>query len=208
MSARPRLLMAVHSPKPAGAQLVALGQARTLAHDHELVIAVGQGPLRPPFAALGPIVRGPTRLPIWGAPPSRWALDTARAAPDAVRLAAIIRRRRVDAVIANSTVLVAPVLAARLAGVPVVVHAQEAPKSAAVRALFRFHGALADTVVAISPWIAEAFAGARTSCSIRRHPDPRAARAPAARVIRCGSSSWGPSIDTSARISRWPRSRP
>jgi glycosyltransferase involved in cell wall biosynthesis len=163
MSARPRLLMAVHSPKPAGAQLVALGQARTLAHDHELVIAVGQGPLRPPFAALGPIVRGPTRLPIWGAPPSRWALDTARAAPDAVRLAAIIRRRRVDAVIANSTVLVAPVLAARLAGVPVVVHAQEAPKSAAVRALFRFHGALADTVVAISPWIAEAFAGARAN---------------------------------------------
>jgi glycosyltransferase involved in cell wall biosynthesis len=163
MDARLRLLMAVHSPKPAGAQLVALGQARTLAHDYELVIAVGQGPLRPPFAELGPIVRGPTRLPIWGASPSRWVLDTARAVPDAARLAAIIRRRRVDAVIANSTVLVAPVLAARLAGVPVVVHAQEAPKSVAVRALFRFHGALADTVVAISPWIAEAFAGARAN---------------------------------------------
>jgi glycosyltransferase involved in cell wall biosynthesis len=163
MDARLRLLMAVHSPKPAGAQLVALGQARALAPDHELVIAVGVGPLRQPFAELGAIVRGPTRLPIWGASPSRWALDTARAVPDAARLAAIIRRRRVDAVIANSTVLVAPVLAARLAGVPVVVHAQEAPKSAAVRALFRFHGALADTVVAISPWIAEAFAGARAN---------------------------------------------
>ncbi len=163
MDARLRLLMAVHSPKPAGAQLVALGQARALAPDHELVIAVGVGPLRQPFAELGPILRGPTRLPIWGASPSRWALDTARAVPDAARLAAIIRRRRVDAVIANSTIMVAPVLAARLAGVPVVVHAQEAPKSAAVRALFRFHGAMADTVVAISPWIAEAFAGARAN---------------------------------------------
>jgi glycosyltransferase involved in cell wall biosynthesis len=155
--------MAVHSPKPAGAQLVALGQARTLAADHDLVIAIGAGPLRPLFAELGEIVRGPTRLPIWGASPARWALDTARAVPDALRLAAVIRRRRIDAVIANSTVLVAPVLAARLAGVPVVVHAQEAPKSAPVRAIFRFHGALADTVVAISPWIAEAFAGARAS---------------------------------------------
>jgi glycosyltransferase involved in cell wall biosynthesis len=162
-AARPRLLMAVHSPKPAGAQLVALGQARALAPDHELVVAIGQGPLRAPFAELGTIVRGPTRLPIWGASPARWALDTGRAAPDAIRLAAIIRKQRIDAVIANSTVLVAPILAARLAGVPVVVHAQEAPKSAPVRAVFRFHGALADTVVAISPWIAEAFAGARAN---------------------------------------------
>jgi glycosyltransferase involved in cell wall biosynthesis len=153
--------MAVHSAKPAGAQLVALGQARALADDHDLVVAVGNGPLRPPFAELGSIVRAPTRLPIWGASPGRWALEIARAAPDAVRLAGIIRRRRVDAVIANSTVLVAPVLAARLAGVPVIVHAQEAPKSTAVRRLFRFHGAMADTVVAISPWIADAFAGAR-----------------------------------------------
>jgi glycosyltransferase involved in cell wall biosynthesis len=153
--------MAVHSPKPAGAQLVALGQARALADDHDLVVAIGNGPLRPPFAELGPIVRAPTRLPIWGASPGRWALEIARAAPDAVRLAGIIRRRRVDAVIANSTVLVAPVLAARLAGVPAIVHAQEAPKSTAARRLFAFHGAMADTVVAISPWIADAFAGAR-----------------------------------------------
>jgi glycosyltransferase involved in cell wall biosynthesis len=155
--------MAVHSAKPAGAQLVALGQARALHPDHELVIAVGQGPLREPFSRLGPVVRAPTRLPIWGASPGRWALEVGRAAPDAARLAAVIRQRRVDAVIANSTVLVAPVLAARLAGVPVIVHAQEAPKSTAARALFRFHGALADTVVAISPWIADAFEGARAN---------------------------------------------
>jgi glycosyltransferase involved in cell wall biosynthesis len=160
-SSRPRILMAVHSPKPAGAQLVALGQARALADDHDLVVAIGNGALRPPFAELGLIVRAPTRLPIWGASRGRWALEIARAAPDALRLAGIVRRHGVDAVIANSTVLVAPVLAARLAGVPVIVHAQEAPKSTAARRLFRFHGAMADTVVAISPWIAEAFAGAR-----------------------------------------------
>ena len=46
--------------------------------------------------------------------------------------------------IANSTVLVAPVLAARLAGVPSIVTAQEAPKSPEARTLFRVHGALAD----------------------------------------------------------------
>ena len=155
--------MVVHSAKPAGAQLVALGQAGALHHDHELVIAVGHGPLRAPFSELGEIVRAPTRLPIWGASPARWALDLFRAAPDALRLAWIIRRRRIDAVVANSTVLVAPVLAARLARVPVIVHAQEAPKSRPVRALFRFHGALADTVVAISPWIAEAFGDARAN---------------------------------------------
>jgi glycosyltransferase involved in cell wall biosynthesis len=180
---RPRLLMAVHSAKPAGAQAVALGQARALSRDHQIVIAVGHGALRPPFAELGTIVRAPTRLPIWGASPGRWAIDIGRAAPDALRLAGIIRRRRVQAVIANSTVLVAPVLAARLAGVPVIVHAQEAPKSTAARALFRFHGAMADTVVAISPWIAEAFAGARANVLLNPVgiPIPTPAARPAVR---------------------------
>jgi UDP-N-acetylglucosamine:LPS N-acetylglucosamine transferase len=158
-----RLLMTVHSAKRAGAQLVALGQARALKGDYELVFSIGHGPLRPSFDALGPVVRAPTRVPLWGASPSRWALDVARAAPDAVRLAGVIRSRRVQAVVVNSSVLVAPVLAARLAGVPVIVHAQEAPKSRAARAVFRFHGALADTVVAISPWIADAFDGARAN---------------------------------------------
>lgn len=153
--------MAVHSAKPAGAQLVALGQAETLSATHELVIAVGHGELRPRFAAVGAVVRAPTRLPIWGASPARWALELARAVPDAVRLAALVRARGVSAVVVNSSILVAPVLAARLARVPVIVHVQEAPKSRAVRLLLRFHGALADTVVAISPGIAEALGAPR-----------------------------------------------
>jgi glycosyltransferase involved in cell wall biosynthesis len=160
---RPTLLMAVHSAKPAGAQLVALGQAEALSRDFELVIALGNGALRPRFARLGRLIRAPTRLPVWGASASRWALEIARAAPDAVRLAAVIRRNGVRAVIANSSVLVAPVLAARLARVPVIVHVQEAPKSVAARNLLRFHGALADTVVAISTGIVEALGPARAT---------------------------------------------
>ena len=80
----------------------------------------------------------------------------------------------------NSTVLIAPVLGARLAGVPVIVHAQEAPKSIAARRLFRFHGAMASTVVAISPWIERAFTGARArvlanpvGIPVPRDPGPR-----------------------------------
>jgi glycosyltransferase involved in cell wall biosynthesis len=158
---RPTLLMPVHSAKRAGAQLVALGQAQALRRHYDLVIAVGHGELRPRFAPLGDLVRAPTRVPVWGATPQRWALDIARAAPDAVRLAALIRGRRISAVVVNSTVLVAPALAARLAGVPVIVHAQEAPKSCAARRLYRFHGAIADTVVAISPGIADALGDPR-----------------------------------------------
>ena len=41
---RTRVLMAVHSAERGGAQLVALGQARALRRDYDLVIAVGSGP--------------------------------------------------------------------------------------------------------------------------------------------------------------------
>jgi glycosyltransferase involved in cell wall biosynthesis len=186
------VLMAVHSAKPAGAQLVALGQAETLAATHELVIAIGQGELRPRFAALGPLVRAPTRLPIWGASAPRWTLELGRALPDAVRIAALVRARGVEAIVVNSSILVAPVLAARLARVPVIVHVQEAPKSRAVRLLLRFHGALADTVVAISPGIADALGAPRANVllnpvgiDVPALPDraPRAAGAPLALVV-------------------------
>jgi hypothetical protein len=157
----PRLLIPVHSAKRAGAQLVALRQATALAEVYELVIAVGHGPLRPEFAELGEIVRAPTRIPVWGTTPSRWAIDLARVIPDSIRFLGLIRRRRISAVLAPSTVLVAPVIAARLAGVPVVVEAQEAPKSRAARALLRFHGRFADVVVAISPLLEQALTGAK-----------------------------------------------
>jgi glycosyltransferase involved in cell wall biosynthesis len=153
----PRSLLAVHSARRAGAELLALGFAETLASDQKLLIAIGRGPLRARFARLGQLIRGPTSVPIWGASRRRWVLQIARAIPDAVRLALVVRRRRIQVIVANSTVLVAPVVAARLARVPVLVYAHEAPKSPGVLRLFRFHGALADTVIAASSWVAEGF---------------------------------------------------
>ena len=123
---RARVLMAVHSAERAGAQLVALGQARALRREYDLVIAIGMGPLRAAFAQVAvAVVRDATCLPIWGAEHSRWALQIGRAIPDAVRFAALVRRNRIDVVVVNSTVLVSPVIGARLAGVPVIVHAQD-----------------------------------------------------------------------------------
>jgi glycosyltransferase involved in cell wall biosynthesis/peptidoglycan/xylan/chitin deacetylase (PgdA/CDA1 family) len=154
--------MAVHSAERGGAQLVALAQARALHREHDVVVAVGAGPLRAAFAEVAvDIERGPPNLPIWGASRGRWALQIVRAIPDALRFFALVRRDRIGVVIVNSTVLLAPVIGARLARVPVIVHAQEAPKSAAAKRLFRLHGMLAQTVVAISPWIAQAFDRAR-----------------------------------------------
>ena len=173
--------MAVHSAERGGAQVVALGQARALRLEHDLVIAVGPGPLHAAFAeAATAVVRRPAYLPNWAASRSRWGLQIARVIPDAMRFAWIVWRRRIDVVVVNSTVLVSPVVGAWFAGVPVIVHAQEAPKSAAAIRLFRVHGLLANTVVAISPWIAQVFAGARASVlqnpvgiQIPRDPGPR-----------------------------------
>ena len=181
--------MPVHSAKPAGAQLVALGQAQALSRHYDLVIAVGHGDLRPRFAPLESLSARRRVLPVWGASPARWALEIGRAAPDALRLAGVIRRRGVVAVVANSTVLVAPVLAAKLAGVQVIVHAQEAPKSTAARRLYRFHGAMADTVVAISPGIAKALGKPRARVllnpvGIPLPPSPRRAPRPDGAPLR------------------------
>jgi glycosyltransferase involved in cell wall biosynthesis/peptidoglycan/xylan/chitin deacetylase (PgdA/CDA1 family) len=175
---RMRVLMAVHSAERGGAQVVALGQARALRVEHDLVVAVGRGPLHAEFAEVAAVVvRRPAYLPIWGASRGRWGLQIVRMIPDAMRFARLVWRHRIDVVVVNSTVLVSPVVGARLSGVPVVVHAQEAPKSAAAMRLFRVHGLLADTVVAISPWIARAFDGARASVllnpvGIEIPPDP------------------------------------
>jgi glycosyltransferase involved in cell wall biosynthesis len=178
---RTHVLMAVHSTERGGAQMVALGQARALRAEHDLVIAVGRGPLYAGFAEVaGAVVSPPAYLPIWGASRGRWALQIARVMPDAMRFARLIRRHGIDVVVVNSTVLMSPVVGARLAGVPVIVHAQEAPKSAAAMRLFRVHGLLATTVVAISQWIAHAFDGARASLllnpvgiAVPRDPGPR-----------------------------------
>jgi glycosyltransferase involved in cell wall biosynthesis len=161
------LLIAVHSAAPGGAQAMALAQAERFAGRCEIVAAVPEGPLRERFAACGATVAPAPSLPTWGVSPTRWALQLLRSCLDAFRLARIIRRHRVDAVLTSSTVLLAPVLAARLAGVPSFAHAREWPTSRSGRAVFWLQKRCADVVVAISAGVAARFSGhgrARVVC--------------------------------------------
>jgi glycosyltransferase involved in cell wall biosynthesis len=155
------ILLAVHSADSGGAQSMALAEAGYLARWFRLVIAVPDGPLRPRFAPTGELVPGSPCVPVWRASPTRWLLQIVRTVVDAIRLAWLIRRRAVRLVVTNSTVLVSPLLAARIARVPAIVHAREWPVSTGGRLVFRLHGELADTVVVISEGVESRFCGAR-----------------------------------------------
>jgi len=164
---RATLLIAVHSAAPGGAQAMALAQAERFAGRCEIVAAVPEGPLHERFAACGVTVAPAPSLPTWGVSPGRWSLQLLRSCLDAFRLARIIRRHEVDAVLTSSTVLLAPVLAARIAGVPSFAHAREWPTSRSGRAVFWLQKRCADVVVAISAGVAARFAGrgrARVVC--------------------------------------------
>jgi glycosyltransferase involved in cell wall biosynthesis len=166
--ATPRvLLIAVHSAAPGGAQAMALAQAECFAGRCSIVSAVPEGPLRERFAACGEVIPPAPSLPTWDVSPGRWALQLLRSCVDAFRLARTIRRRKVDAVLTSSTVLLAPVLAARLAGAPSFAHAREWPTSRSGKAVFWLQRRCADVVVAISAGVAARFAGrgrARVVC--------------------------------------------
>jgi len=146
---------------------MALAEAGYLARSFRLVIAMPDGPLRPQFASRGELVAGAPCVPVWRASAARWLLQVVRTVRDAVRLAWLIRRRAVRLVVTNSTVLVSPLLAARLAGVPAMVHAREWPVSTGGRLVFRLHGLLADTIVVISEGVESRFAGAPRARVVR-----------------------------------------
>jgi glycosyltransferase involved in cell wall biosynthesis len=150
-----RILLSVHNAESGGAQLLALADARRLARDFELAISIPDGALRPDFAEYGELLAPSAVLPIWGASPLRWALQSARTLRDAVRLALTIRRQGIELVLVNSTVLLAPVLAARIAGVPAIVHVREFPMTGGGRRVFGLHRRLADTLIAISGAVEE-----------------------------------------------------
>jgi glycosyltransferase involved in cell wall biosynthesis len=153
------LLIAVHSAAPGGAQAMALAQAECFAERCSIVSSVPEGPLRERFAACGAVIAPAPSLPTWGVSPGRWAIQLLRSCVDAFRLARTIRRRKVDTVLTSSTVLLAPVLAARLAGVPSFAHAREWPTSRSGEAVFWLQRHCADVVVAISAGVAARFAG-------------------------------------------------
>jgi glycosyltransferase involved in cell wall biosynthesis len=138
---------------------MALAQAEHFSERCSVIAAVPEGPLRERFAACGAVIAPAPSLPTWGVSPARWALQLLRSGIDAFRLARTIRRRKVDAVLTSSTVLLAPVLAARLAGVPSFAHAREWPISRSGAAVFWLQRRCADVVVAISAGVAVRFAG-------------------------------------------------
>jgi hypothetical protein len=178
-----RILLAVHNAESGGAQLLALADARHLARDYSLDISVPDGSLRDDFAQSGELVEPTAVMPIWGASPARWTLQSARVLADAVRLAARIRHRDIRLVVVNSAVLLAPVLAARIAGVPAIVHAREFPMTRGGRAVFRIHRRLAATTIAISGAVEERLprGGGRVVRILGGIPIPASEPAPAER---------------------------
>jgi glycosyltransferase involved in cell wall biosynthesis len=174
---RKRVLLAVHSAKAGGAERMALLEAEHLEDRFELLLSVPDGPLRARFAAHGELIGAVATLPLWGSSAWRWARSSTRTLLDAGRMALLIRRRGIELVLTNSSVCLAPVLAARLARVPAVVHARDVPKSRLAPLIFALHGALADTVIVIADGLAPYFRRGRRA-RIVRIPDGIVAPAP------------------------------
>jgi glycosyltransferase involved in cell wall biosynthesis len=153
------VLVALHSAAPGGAQAMGLAEAERFSRRCRVVVAVAEGPLRERAAAFAEVIAPAPSLPTWPASPGRWSLQLLRSFTDAIRLARVIRRERIDAVVTCSTVLLAPVLAARLTGARSVVHAREWPTTRLGRAVFEIQKHAADVVVAISDGVAARFEG-------------------------------------------------
>src|SRR3954471_16489782 len=149
---------------------MALEEARFLACSHDLTIAVGAGPLRARFAAHGRVVGGVPSVPLWTNAPGAWLKRGVRTVQHALRLWRLIRRERIELVLVDSTVSVAPLLAARLAGVPAVVRARDTPFSRLAPLVMRVHARLAHTVAPIAA-VNEGYLPARRRARVVRIPD-------------------------------------
>ncbi|HEY2631537.1 MAG TPA: glycosyltransferase [Solirubrobacteraceae bacterium] len=161
------ILFVIHSAKLGGAERMALLEAAHLEARFELLLSLPEGPLRSRFAAHGELVDGAATLPLWGAPPLRWARSLAGTLRDSIAMARLIRRRRVELVLTNSSVCLAPVIAAKLARVPVVVHARDVPKSRLAPLVMALQGKLATTVIVIADGLAPYFrTGRRTRLAL------------------------------------------
>jgi len=146
---------------------MALLEAEYLKASFEVLVSVADGPLRSRFSEHGEVVQGAATLPLWGASVRRWAGGSARTLLDAVRMARLIRRRGIDLVLTNSSVCLAPVLAARLAGVPVVVHVRDVPTSRLAPLVLAVQGRLASTVIVIADGLAPYFGGGQRTRVVR-----------------------------------------
>jgi glycosyltransferase involved in cell wall biosynthesis len=158
---RPSVLFAVHSTHLGGGEILAYQTARWLSRSgHRLTIAAPEGPLHGLFADTGQLVAPTPMLPTWGATAVRWATDMLRTFRDVPRLRRVIRDTGTDVVLTNTSTTLAPVIAARLERVPVVVHVREWPTSRLATPLVRLHARIATTVVVIAePLLATAARG-------------------------------------------------
>ena len=151
------VLLAVHSARTGGAQLMALATAERLGADRDLLIAIPRGPLWERFAEHGEMVRATPTLPFGWDTAWRWPVQIIRSALDAARLAMLVRRSGVRVILTNSTVLLGPVLAGKLARVPVIVHARETPGNRSEALAIAAIGRLADEIIAVSGAVAAGF---------------------------------------------------
>ena len=158
-----RILLSVHSAGLGGAERLALAEAEYLKQSFDLIIAVPDGPLRAEFARHGRLIDGTVPLPLWGDSARSWLVRVARTFRDSVRLTRVLRRHKVDAVLANSSVCLAPVVAGKLAGAPVLVHARDVPASRLAPLVLGLEGMLADTIIVISAGQRPYFAAGRRS---------------------------------------------
>lgn len=146
---------------------MALAAAERLSHRYELHIAIPNGPLRDRFARFGQILRSSPTVPLgWGSQ-GRWLGQIARSQLDALRIARYARVNRIDAIYVNSAVLLGPVLGARAARVPAVVHARELPPDRRGLLLFAAHAQLAHSVVTASGAIERSFPARRRARFVR-----------------------------------------
>jgi glycosyltransferase involved in cell wall biosynthesis len=129
---------------------MALKEAEYFRDRFDLVISVPDGPLRASFAQYGALVQGTTSMPLWGDSAKRWIGRSVRSVTRAIRLARVIRRNKVDVVLTNSSVLLAPIIAARIAGVPALVHVRDVPVSRLAPLVFKIESWLAQSLILIS----------------------------------------------------------
>jgi glycosyltransferase involved in cell wall biosynthesis len=164
------LLLSVHSTAHGGSERCAVAEAEHLSPSYSLIAAAPAGPLLDDLARHATIVDGPPLLPTWGDTPRRWAVQLARTLVDTIRLARVIQREGVDAVVCNSSVALSPVLAARLTRRPALVHLRDSPNSRLARPLVRLEARLATTVVAVSTGLA-ALCGEKPRARVLRIAD-------------------------------------
>jgi glycosyltransferase involved in cell wall biosynthesis len=164
------VLVALHSSAPGGAQAMGLAEAEIFSRRCKVVVVAPEGPLRERAARFAEVLPETPSLATWPTTPFDWGKRLLHSCIDAFRLARVIRRNRIDAVVTCSSVLYAPVLAARLTGARSVVHAREWPVTRLGTAVFALQRHTADVIVAISAGVAARFAG-RGRAEIVQIPD-------------------------------------